>query len=52
MRLHKPGRCVTGNAGRIMSRTKEDPVQSVPSLKYTRKRIISLSCGKSGFSPV
>lgn len=52
MRLHRRGRCVTGNAGRIMCWTKEDMMQSVTSLKYTRGRIMRLACEKTVFSPV
>lgn len=52
MILHRLRRCVTGNAGGIMSGTKYDMVQSVTSLKYTRGRIMNLSCEKTVFSPV
>lgn len=49
MRLHRLGRCVTRNAGGIMSGTVDDMVQSVASLKSTRERITSLCCEKIVF---
>lgn len=52
MILHRLGRCLTGNAGGIMSGTKYDMVRSVTSLKYTRGRIMNLSCEKTVFSPI
>lgn len=52
MRLHRLGRCVTWNAGGIMSGTVEDMVQSVTSLKSARESITSLCCEKIVFSPL
>lgn len=52
MRLHRLRKCVSRNAGGIMSGTVEDVVQSVTSLNSTKERIKNRRCEKIVFSPL
>lgn len=52
MRLHRLRKCVSRNAGGIMSGTVDDVVQSVTSLNSTKERIKNRRCEKIVFSPL